>query len=85
MDEAIGITRVESDTGLIEDVEGAYEGASETCTEVDALALATRECIRETVQCQITKSHIQKELQTIVNLRQKTFPHFCLMGLKLQV
>ena len=49
MDEAIGITRVESDAGLIEDVEGAYEGASETCTEVDALALATRECIRETV------------------------------------
>ena len=49
MDEAIGIAGVESDTGFVEDVERAYERTSETCTEVDTLALATRKCVRETV------------------------------------
>ncbi len=38
VDETVSITRVESDAGLIEDIQGPHERASETGTEVDALA-----------------------------------------------
>ena len=49
VDETVGIARVESDAGLIEDIKGTHKRASETGTEIDALALTTRECVRKTV------------------------------------
>ena len=49
VDETVGIARVESDAGLIEDIKRAHKRASETGTEIDALALTTRERVRKTV------------------------------------
>jgi hypothetical protein len=41
MDETVGISRVETDAGFIEDIQRAHETASETRREVDALTLTT--------------------------------------------
>ena len=58
MDESFGVSGVETDTRFIEDIERAHQTASKACGEVDALALTARECIRETVEREIAKSHI---------------------------
>ena len=62
VDETICISGVQTYGGLIEDIEGAYERASKGGTEVDALAFTARKRVRETVEREVAKSHIQKEL-----------------------
>ena len=43
VDQAVGISGMQSDTGLIEDIERTYQRTAQAGTEVDALALTTRE------------------------------------------
>ena len=42
-DQAVGVARMQSDRGFVEDVERPREVAAQRCREVDALALAARE------------------------------------------
>ena len=42
-DEFGGVSGVEADAGLVEDVEGAYEAGAEGCGELDALGFAAGE------------------------------------------
>ena len=70
VDQALGVARMQADTGFVEDVERAYKTAAQRGTEVDALALTTGERVGEAVEGEIAQTHIEQELQTAGNLRQ---------------
>ncbi len=76
LDESVGITAMESDTWLVEDIHAAHERRTEAGGQVDALALSSRKGVGETVEGEIAKSYIQKELQAIGNLGQESLAHF---------
>ena len=67
LDQAVRIARVESDGGLVEDVERSGEVAAQRRGEVDALALATREGRGETVERQIAQPHVREVLQAVAD------------------
>ena len=64
MNESFCVPGVQSYTRFIEDIQRAYKTASKAGGEINTLTLTARECIRETVEREVSKSHIQKELQS---------------------
>ena len=41
----VRVTRMETDTGFVQDVEGAYEGTSKGGHEIDSLAFSSGQCL----------------------------------------
>ena len=84
MNQSVGIPRVQTNAGLVENVERTYQRTAQRGTEVDALTLTARERVRESVQRQITQSHVEQELQSACNLLQQSLAHLSVMWLQLQ-
>ena len=85
LDEPVGVTAVQSDAWLIEDVYASHEGGTEAGGEVDALALSAGEGVGETVEREVAQSHIQKELQSVGNFRQQPLADASLLFGQLQM
>ena len=85
MDEALRVAAVQANAGLIEDIERAYKRRAKRGTEVDALTLATRQAIRQTIEREISQAHIQEELQAVVDLREQTLTHAGIVLRELQL
>src|ERR1700683_2413114 len=66
-DEAIVITRVESDGRLVENVENAAEARTNLRGETNSLRLAAGKRCRGTVERQIPESHGEEEIETLRN------------------
>ena len=84
MDQTVGIPGMQADTRLVEDIERTHQRTTQTRTEVDTLTLTTREGVGETVERQITQSHVQEELQPALHLRQQTFAYLLVMFVEFQ-
>ena len=84
MDQSVGVSGMQTDTRLIEDIKRAHERASQTGTEVDTLTLTTREGVGESVKRQISQTHVQEKLQTTFHLRQQPFAYLLIMRVELQ-
>ena len=85
MYQPVGIPRVQSYRRLVEDIERPHETAAQRGTEVDALALATAQRIRQTVECEIAQTHVQQELDARAYFRQQTLSNLCIVVVELQI
>ena len=64
VDESLVVSLVQTDTWLVEDVEHIDELTANLCGESDALALASGEGSRLTIEREIVQAHIQEEVDT---------------------
>jgi len=64
---------MESYTWLIQYVERSHQAASQGRYQVDTLTLPSRQGVLAAVECEITKTHIQKELQPVADLCEQPF------------
>ena len=61
VDESLIVALMQSDAGLVEDVEHVDELRANLCSQTDALALTARECCRLAVEREIVKAHVEEE------------------------
>ena len=61
VDESLIVALMQSDAGLVEDVEHVDELRANLCSQTDALALTARECCRLAVEREIVKAHVEKK------------------------
>ena len=69
-DEFFGVATMEPYGGFVEDIKRTHKAASQRRGEVDALTFAARKGVRLTIESEIAKSHINKELQAALNFNQ---------------
>ena len=67
-DEPLVVALVQSDGGLVQDVEHAHEPGADLGGEPDALGLAARERGRGPLQREVVEPHVHEEAQTLTNL-----------------
>ena len=70
-DEAVVVTRMQADRGLIQDVEHADQSRPHLAGQADALSLAAGERRRRAVQRQVVQTHVGEELESAANLLEK--------------
>ena len=71
LDQSGGITAVQTDARLVEDIHAAHQRRTQIGGQVDALAFTSGKGIRESVERKIAQSHIQQELQAMGNLGEQ--------------
>ena len=81
-DETFCVALVESDTGFVEDIDRAYQAASHGSGEVDALAFASGEGVRQAVEGKIRKSDIDEELEAADDFVEQAFSNGAFMWCK---
>ena len=69
-DEPLVVALVQSDAGLIQNIEHVHQLTAYLRRQTDTLTLAARQRCRLAVQCQIVQSHIEQEIQTRAYLLQ---------------
>ncbi len=76
--EPVGVSRVEADGRLIEDVQGVHQPGAEGVAEGDALGLAAGEGTGLTVEGEISEAHIGEEAGALADLVEDdpTHSHF---------
>ena len=84
-DQAVGVARMEADRRLIKYIQRAYQAAAERRGQVDALTLAARQRVAQTVERQIAQSDFIKIAQTVVDFSQQPRSYLAIVGVKLQV
>jgi len=67
-DELGGVSGVEADGGLVEDVEGADEAAAEASGELDALGFAAGERGGEAVEGEVFEADLLQEVDALTDL-----------------
>ena len=81
LDEAVGVTAVETDARLVEDIDAAHERRTETGGQVDALALTSRKGIGEAVEGEVAQTYVEEELEAVGDFCQKSLAHaFLVLG-----
>ena len=73
LDKAVRISWVQTNRRLIEDIQRARKVAAERGCEVYALALATRQRVRGSVEHEISQTHIAQISQAVAHLGQEAF------------
>ena len=68
----LGITRVQSDCGLIQDIERVRQPGTQLVRQVDALGFAARKRAGETVDGEIVQPHMAQETQPPLELGSDT-------------
>ena len=71
LDQSGGVTAVESDARLIQDIHASHQRRPQVGGQVDALAFTSGKGIRESVERKIAQTHIQQELQAMGNLGEQ--------------
>ena len=84
MDESAGVTAVQADAGLIEDVERTYERRAQRCAEIDALAFAATQRVGSAVQREVVESYFREEPQPALDFGEQAARHFCFVFVQLQ-
>ena len=72
MYQAVVVARMQSNAGLVKNVDRAHQCAAQRCGQVDALALATRQRARQPVESEVGQSHLNQERQAVVNLGEQS-------------
>ena len=73
VDESLVVALVQTDRGLVQDVEYVHQSASYLRRQTDALALAAAEALAAAVQAQVTQTHRLHEPQACTYLLQYGF------------
>ncbi|OPZ53990.1 MAG: hypothetical protein BWY89_01650 [Bacteroidetes bacterium ADurb.BinA012] len=85
IDKHRGVTRVESDTGFVEDIKRACQTASERGCQVDSLRFTSREGVGKPVEGKIGEPHLYEETQPLLYLLQKAACNLLLLAVEHQL
>ena len=80
MDEAVGVARVKTDGGFVENIEAAHERTAQRGGEVDALTFTARKRIAQAVEGEIGQAHLLEEAQAGADFGEQPRGHLCLVG-----
>ena len=84
LDKVVGIARMQTYAGFVENIEGAHQGAPQRIGQVDTLALASRQRGRGSVEAQIRKPHILEIGKPVTDFGEHTFGHGAVVGGEVQ-
>ena len=79
LDQSVGVTAVQTDARLIQDIHAAHQRGSQVGGQVDALAFTSRKGVGQSVERKISQSHIQQELQAMGNLGEQALGYLLLV------
>ena len=69
-DELCIIPFMQTDTGLVENIEHTLKRGTDLGCKADSLAFSARKGARRTGKCQITQSHVLQKTETVFNFLQ---------------
>ena len=77
--QSVCIARMQTNAGLVQDVERTDQRTAQRSSKVDALTLTSGKGIAEAVERQITQADINQEVEARTYLVQQTFGDLCIM------